>query len=380
MKILHVITTLSAGGAERALFNLLQGGLAQKADNAVISLRDIGAFGRRIRDLLVPVYTLDLHTVGGKATSLVRLANLGRQFKPDVIHGWMYHSCAAAFFVKSVLPTDAKLVWAIRQSLYDTGTEKSMTRQVVRLCRALSKRADRITYNSKLSLQQHSDFGFSEQCAEVIPNGIDTDAFQFNEVSRRKFREEHGIASNGFVIGNVSRHHPMKDHETFVRAADELVRTLPNVHVVLCGAGIPAFGEMRAHGMSAAVRKKILFLDEVEDVAALMSGFDVFCQSSWSESFPNVLGEAMSVGVPCIATDVGDSARILGDTGLLISPRSADEIVKAVSTIRSIGSSGYSAMSENARTRITSNFALSTFCDRYETLYRQISNLRQEDV
>ena len=319
--VLHIITGLSTGGAENTLYNLLKGGFADQFNNHVVSLIDEGTMGSLIKKSGVPVTSLGMRHGKPSFSSLRKLRRMVRELKPDLIQGWMYHGNLAATLARTMSPGTPALVWNTRHSLYDLAHEKPMTRQIIRANRFFSSVPDALLYNSELSRKQHEAFGYASLNGRVIPNGIDLQRFSFSGQAGKHVRAELGIPVEACVVGHVARFHPIKDHSTFLRAAESVALRYPDLHFVLCGRDVSMNNASLEKQVPAMLRNRFHLLGERSDVPGLMSAMDIFCQSSWSEAFPNVLGEAMAVGVPCVATDVGDSAIIVGDTGVMVPPR-----------------------------------------------------------
>jgi glycosyltransferase involved in cell wall biosynthesis len=172
------------------------------------------------------------------------------------------------------------------------------------------------------------------------------------------------------LIGLVARYHPMKDHENFLLAASCLAAVRPDVCFVLAGYGVDAGNvDLLALIDALGLRHRVFLLGEVAEVATLTSGFDVACSSSWSEAFPNAVGEAMSCGVPCVVTDVGDSAEIVGDTGWIVPPRDPEALAVAWNKALSIGSETRRALGARARARVLERYGMTAVVGHYEALY-----------
>jgi glycosyltransferase involved in cell wall biosynthesis len=101
----------------------------------------------------------------------------------------------------------------------------------------------------------------------------------------------------------------------------------------------------------------------------LAAALDISVSSSWGESCPIVIGEAMACGVPCVVTDVGDAGWIVGDTGLVVPPRDAGALAVACETLIESGSQRRQAMGLLARTRVAEHFPLQSIMGRYEDLF-----------
>ncbi len=374
MKILHIITGLGAGGAERMLYKLLWGGLDKHFNNKVISLSDEGVFGSYIRKLNVHVSTLGIRRKSIPLAALRELRRLIRNFQPDVIQGWMYHGNGMAWLGRYLAPGKPALVWNIRQSLYGLEFEKPITRQIIRVTCWLSNTPETILYNSRISRNQHEAFGFCSSSGQVIPNGFELRKFGVSGSKSQAIRDQLGILRNVIVVGHVARFHPMKDHANFLRAAALLVKKYNNVHFLMTGREVIKENKALFPLVSNIPARRLHLLGERQDIGELMAAMDVFCQSSWSEAFPNVLGEAMATGVPCVATDVGDSRDIIGDTGIMVRPRDEEVLAAALERIIVMPPKERHALGAAARARIESNYSLPAVVDQYVALYKKLTN------
>ena len=370
---MHIITGLSTGGAERALYNLLRGGLAGNFISHIISLSDEGTIGPRIEALGVPVTVLGMSNGWPTPSGLVKFRRIIKSFRPDLVHGWMYHGNLAATLACAFAPNRPILAWNIRHSLYDLGCEKLMTRQVIRANSLFSNTPDVILYNSRLSRKQHEAFGFTSHNGQVIPNGIDVQQFSFSSSSRQRIRIELGIPTDAPVFGHVARLHPMKDHPLFLRAAANVALRHSEVNFLLSGRDVLPENPSITQLIPEKVCNRFHLLGERSDVEELMSTMDVFClSSSRGEGFPNVLGEAMAVGVPCLATDVGDSAAIVGDTGVIVPPNNEEAFIAGIEHFLTMSSEERCLLGTTARTRIEENYTLGVIVDQYAGLYEDL--------
>jgi len=374
VKVLHIITGLSTGGAERALYNLLSGGLAARDGVVVLSLRDEGTYGRRIRELGVPVYTLGMRRGVPGPVAIARLCMLVRELRPDMIQGWMYHGNLAATLAGWVTPGRPPVAWNIRHSLYSLRDEKPLTRQVILANRCLSGRTDSIVYNSCLSREQHEAFGFLADRGRMIPNGFDTDNLQPSPDLGQLVRRDLAIPEDALVIGHVARFHPMKDHASFLRAAVQVARAMPNTRFLLAGRNVDLVNSALFGIVPSDFVGRFHFMGERDDVPALMQAMDIFCQSSWSEAFPNVLGEAMALGVPCVATDVGDSRDIVADTGMIVPRSDSEALARGLLAMLSKSSDERRALGSAARASVKANYALPRIVGEYQGLYEALAS------
>lgn len=373
MKTLYIITGLTTGGAERALYSVLAGGLTAVDDPVVLSLQGEGTYGPRIKGLGVQVYALDMR--GGIPTprALWRLHKLIRAHRPKVIQGWMYHGNVAASIAARMAPGRPSVAWNVRHSLYDLNAEKLLTRQVIRVSRMLSAGTDAILYNSRLSRDQHETFGFSAKHSQVIPNGFDIEQLRPDAACGETMRAALAIPQNATVIGHVARFHPMKDHASFLRAAVHIMRRRADVVCLLAGRGVHLGNPALVGIVPPEMEGRFRFVGERDDVPELMQAMDVFCQSSWSEAFPNVLGEAMALGVPCVATDVGDSRYIVGETGEMVPPLDSAALATGLLAMLDRPAVERTALGRSARARVEAYFALPSVVEQYHALYERLA-------
>lgn len=371
--VVHIITGLSTGGAERALYSLLYGGLTEKFNNRVVSLSSEGTYGSRIRNLGIPVATLGMKYRLPFVNTLQQLRKEVQVSAPDVIQGWMYHGNLAATLAHIIAPGQPALAWNIRHSLYDMKCEKRMTRQIIRANRTFSGRPDAIIYNSHVSRQQHEEFGFRANDTCVIPNGFDLGRHKPSPDIRRKIRLSLGIPPGSRVIGHVARLHPMKNHAGFIRAAVRATSSLEDVHVILAGRGVRPDNYPLMARIPEAVHDRFHCLGEREDVPSLLNAMDVVVSSSsWGEAFPNILGEAMATGVPCVATNIGDSALIVDDTGISVPPGDEAALAEALMKILAVSETQRRELGATARARVRSSYSLATVVEEYANVYERL--------
>ncbi len=373
MKILHVITGLSAGGAETVLCRLLESLRPPAFEHVVAALGREGALSDRIRSAGARLIHLDMNPMYPNPLALFRLRRGVRGEHPDVIHGWMYHANIAATL--AVWGGDIPVLWGIRQSLYDLKSEKPLTRVVIRLGVRLSRRPLRILYNSVTSARQHEDMGYRRDKTTVIPNGFDTEVFRPDPEARQRLRAELAIPDGTIVIGLIARLHPMKDHASFLRAAALLVQTHPQTIFVLVGEGTDTGdAALRAEIVVAGLSDHMRMCGSRSDVAAINAALDIASSSSsWGEAFPNAIGEAMACSVPCVATDVGDVRDIVGDTGIVVPPRDPEALAAGWRSLIEGERTLRMALGEKARQRIIERYGLAEISERYAGLYREVA-------
>lgn len=365
--MLHIITSLGTGGAERALFNIVtEKNISCKYKSVVISLTDLGFYGPLLKLKGVDVYSLGLKKGTPSFFGFLRLAKLVRQISPDIIQSWMYHANLAAFLINMFFRFP--LIWNIRHSLNDFSNEKYSTRITIRLNCLLSPFVRYIVFNSEASLIQHVSFGFPVKTARCIPNGFDIQAFHFSDLTKFTMRKELNIEENCFVIGHVARFHPIKDHKLFWRAAVKAIQKDQRLIFVMVGRGIGPENFEWQDEVPVCFRNHFRLLGERADVEKIMNVFDVLCLSSRSEAFPNVLGEAMAMGLPCVSTEVGDARFIVGDSGVLVPVGDTELLTDGFIRLASMPEKEFSILKVKARERVVSMFSLEQVAIQYAKL------------
>ncbi len=228
-------------------------------------------------------------------------------------------------------------------------------------------------YNSYRSARQHEDAGYARSRTLVIPNGFDSRRFKPSTRSSRSVRAELGIGDQEVVIGLFGRYHPIKDHRTFLRAAAQLTADQRGVRFVLAGRRVDkANPELAALCHRYGLTEVVVLLGERDDMPRLTAAMDIACCSSRGEAFPNVLGEAMAAGVPCVSTDVGDARAILGETGTIVTPGDPAALANAWRGLIRIGNTERKRLGMAARRRVMERFDLLGISAQYRRLYEEL--------
>jgi glycosyltransferase involved in cell wall biosynthesis len=286
----------------------------------------------------------------------------------------MYHSCLAVQLAGMFTSRQASTLWSIHYSTNSLAEEKWLTALVIRACALLSGLPRKIIFVSHDGQSKHRQLGFDITNSCVIPNGIDATTFVPSFEARASVRSELGLPGDALIVGMVSRYHPMKDYACFLRAAALILQKHPETHFLLVGRAVDGENqELRRliHELGLAHRAHLL--GERHDIPRLAAALDVFSLSSYCESFPTVIGEAMACAVPCVVTDVGDAALIVGDnTGRIVPPRDAVALARAWGEMINLGAEGRAALGRAALSRVSELFPLKSVVHRYEALYESV--------
>lgn len=356
MNIAFLIPSLAAGGAERQLATLARE-LARRGEKiSVVVFYSGGALEGPLRHAGVEIHALGKRGRFEIIGFLARMAGLLRVIKPDVLHAYLPTANLAALAMRPFLP-GTRIVWGVRASFMDLAAYGFASRLVYAIERWCARFPDLIIVNSQKGRERYRAQGFPEAKIAVVENGIDTEYFSPRPEDGRALRGRWGVAPGETVIGLAARIDPMKDHETFLRAGGIAALARSDLRFVCVGGGTEAdFARLRALAESLGVRA--VFAGECHDMPAAYSGFDIAVCSSMGEGFPNMVAEAMACGVPVVATDVGDCARIIGDTGIVVPARDPQALAQGLLRLLARPVAERKALGARARERIAAEFNL----------------------
>ena len=248
-----------------------------------------------------------------------------------------------------------------------------LSRYAYRIECVLSVFADLIIANSHAGREYALSNGFPFEKVVVVPNGIDTDKFKPCREDGEHLRKEWGVSPKGKLVGLVARLDPMKDHTTFIKAAGMLAARCEGVRFVCVGDGPVEYKQqLEELSHNAGLMERLVWAGERQDMSAVYNAFDVAVLSSCTEGFPNVVGEAMACGVPCVVTHVGDTAWIVGDTGVVVPPQNPGALADGLVEILKKLEAEHSALTEHARSRIRGHFGLDAMVNRTADLFAGI--------
>jgi glycosyltransferase involved in cell wall biosynthesis len=367
--VVHLITTLTQGGAERAL-SLLVPGPEEAARNqerhVVVTLAHGGMFADLLRERGVEVRDLGMRPGRDLVVGAVRLRAILREIRPTCIVAWMYHAMFLADVSTALLrgtrrPTNC---WMLQGSLHTTVGLPWHTRAIIAILARRSGVPERVAINSDTGREHHIEYGYRPRTWVMVPTGCDTDTFRPDAQDRAAVREELGIHPEALVAVSVARDHPQKDHGTMIAAIDIAHAKLPELELLLVGTRTERFAREKP-GLP-----RILGLGERGDVTRILRAADLVLSSSVTEGMPNAIVEAMATGLPAAVTDVGDCRAAVADTGLVVDPEDPEALGAAIVRIGSLAPTDRQAMGERARQHIIDRFGVERARTAYRTLWR----------
>lgn len=363
LSVVFVVRQLSFGGAERQLVALARGLHGRGHRVRVLAFYGGGGLEDGLLQAGVPLTILGKRSRWDLVGPFARAAEVIRVERPEIIHGYLVDANIFSLYFRRQVH-GARAVWGVRASGLDWSNYPWAVGALFRLSVPCSRFADLIIANSQSGRRDHISAGYPADRFQVIPNGIDTGVFRPDAAVRAAERTALGYAPEHRVIGLIGRLDPQKGHATFLEAAALMADAAPAARFLCVGNGdesLRARLEMKATALGLGER--VRFLPARGDVTATYNALDLLSTASlFGEGFPNVIGEAMACGVRCVVTDTGDSARVVGETGLVV-PK-GDAAALAEGWLRAL--EGTLATAPGPRARIEAEFSLERLVMRTE--------------
>ncbi len=371
-RVLFLIPSLAAAGAERQLCELVRNMDPQRFEIHVAVFYDPAdcSGGDLTQDIagLPHVHLHSLHKrrgLLGWLVALPRALRLARRIDPHILHGYLDGNLAA---LAAGLPLRKPLVWGIRATVTDPAQLSRLALGVFRATLWSSRFVDLVIFNSHAGLANHVALGLRAPRRMVIPNGFDMDRFRPDPEAGARQKEAWEFPPGTPLVGIVGRLNPVKDHPTFLRAAARLAEARPDLRFVCVGAGPAAYAErLRELARGLGIGDRVRWTGNADDMPAVYNALALLMLTSTDEGFPNVIGEAMACGVPCVATRVGDAALLIGDTGLVVPAGDDEALARGALDLLEEPPAARLARSEAVSERIRAAFSCQALARTTET-------------
>lgn len=375
-KIVHIIIGLNVGGAELMLKRLVLNSQTKgEFKHEVVSLTDLGVIGADLKKAGIPVYTLNMKSFFSILQVYFSLNKLLKQLKPNVVQTWMYH----ADFIGGLAAKRAgvkNIIWGIRTTDVSQGASR-LTVTLRKLCAKLSYHVpSKIICAAHAAKDLHKKIGYDATKMVVIPNGFELDKFKATEDDRKLLRKELDLSDTDIVIGSIGRFNEVKHQKIFIEIAADVIKKNPHLKFVMVGrdndeSNPILMGWLHNYNVSNSFR----LLGQRNDIPQCLKVFDIFCLHSKTEGFPNVLVEALAIGLPCVSTDVGDARHIMKDLGL-ISPSNnaknlAETLEKVIEDYLNQSVEEKNIFEIKARNHIEQNYSMDKLCALYSDIWEK---------
>ena len=366
-RLMYLVHSLDVGGTERLILDLVQR-YRLEAAVSVCCLDRLGRWGEALKQQDIPVHCLDRQP--GLDLRLVwRLGRLLRRERVTLLHCHQYTSFFYGALASVFSPATRVLFTEHGRAYPDIVSPKRKLAN-----RALVRLADGMTCVSNAVKQALITLeGIPAERIDIIYNGVDTQRFAMSEESRLALRMEFGIAGEDPIVGTIGRLDPVKDHRMLLQAFARVRTRVPRAHLMIAGDGDmrePLEQSARSMGIDQAVS----FLGFRSDVPRLLGLYDVFALPSRNEGMPVTILEAMSAGIPVVATAVGDNPYVVvnGVTGFICPPGDSVSFADALTSL--LGDPiTRQRMGHAGRERVLREFTAERMANNYRHVYEMLT-------
>lgn len=335
-------------------------------EHAVLILGHGNDFNNDLKEMGVHVYTLQTRSFIPTPLYLFRLRQIVKKLKPAAIHAWMYHANMAAYHAQAGCP----IVFSVHNTLDALNHEKWATRVVLRYGARLSRHANAVVYCSEKGRIQHELIGYDASHSIFIPNGVDTHVFRPNPEAGKHVRDMLGLKKHSKLFGQVARFHHIKNQTGLIKAFAGLTARSSSAELILIGKGCDHNNKLLVDLVSDhGIGNRVHLLGGRNDVEKILPGLDFLVSPSLSEAFPVAIAEAMACGLTCIATDVGDTAVLLEDTGVVVPRNDNAALTHAMQEMETLPENRRIEMGMKARKLIQQKYSIDIVASMYHTLY-----------
>lgn len=372
-----VITSLSMGGAQKVLLQLLDSKLsADFPPVCVIVLRRVIDLEAQFVRLNIPLIYLELERPWRTPGRLIEAVRLLKAHKVCILYSVMHHANLCAVLLRFFVGKHLRVVW----SLHDTPLEGLYTRWDHRflfwLTVKFSTIPERIVLVSARSRRRYIEQKYPLKQLHLIPNGV---AIRLNSRAqitaiRGEVRAELGLSPNAILVGSLTRYVVEKDIPCMLRAFKRFCANEPDAFLLLAGEGMTADNaELAELLFGLGLDRRVLLLGVRSDAPRLLSAMDIATLSSRSEAMPLFIAEAMAAGVPCVASEVGDIPQLLGEAGYLVPPENPQALATGWHKVLALSGAERWHMVTTARERIRTEFGVERMVARHRDLFGAIA-------
>ena len=371
--VFFLIRSLNIGGTERQLVELVKGLDKTRFKVTVGIFYNEGALIKEIKGIPgIRVISLNKRGRWDLAWFIYHFIKILTTLKPHILYSFLPDANLVGL-ISGKIARVRRIVWGVRASNMDVSSYDWLAMTSLRLSAFLSRFPDAIITNSVAGKEFHRSIGYSTNRMMVVPNGIDTDRFKPDHSVGLRVRDKWNIDEEKIAIGLVGRLDPMKDHTTFLQAVKIFEQRKCSVRFVCIGDGKePYKSEIHSLCSALGLNGSLIWAGERYDMVAVYNAMDMITSSSFSEGFSNVIGEGMACGVPCVVTDVGDSAIIVGETGIVVPPKDPQALADGWrSMLKRLNDKSYS-INEMARARIVSYYNSEILIQKTSRMFRSL--------
>ena len=395
-KVLHIVSGLAVGGAERSLLRLCQ----TLADESAKDAAKNGGVHCEVASLSQSLALADefpravwrynlRQTPWRAAQQLGALIDQAREFAPDIIQGWMYHgNLTASIVARRIRRADRPpVIWSVRHSADNLAAEAPLLRGMIwlggsRLFAPLFN-PQRVVYNSHRGWHTHTCLGYGRNASTIVPNGVDCERFAPPTAQQRlAARLRFGLAPEEVALGCVARFHPQKGIEDLLAAMAQLTpKAAPGAAgptrrrtLLLAGEGMTGHNpELMGLISRYDLVDQVKPLGVVDDLQALYWALDgLVLPSRFGEGTPNVILEAQACGLGVVATDVGDAARLVRKPRFVAAPEDSAGLGYAIASLLGLTDEQRAELGATNAAHVREHYRATDCLARYTGLYQEL--------
>jgi glycosyltransferase involved in cell wall biosynthesis len=294
------------------------------------------------------------------------------ELNPDIVQTWMYHADLIGGFA-AYSSGIKNVIWNVRSSDITKGGSRQ-TLFVRRICAMISRIIpQKIVFVGRRSQILHCDLGYDESRSTVITNGFSLTLLNVLPIKTAAFRSQLRLTDDNLLVGFVGRAEFIKGPDIFIKAMAPLFAQFSNLIVLMVGRGMTTENQDLVRWLGeTGYPERFRILGQRNDVPVCLSAMDVFCLSSRSEGFPNALGEAMLMGLPCVTTDVGDARFLVGTSGIVVPNEDVAKLSIAIDKLLSLKPQERTLLGKDSQNRIKDRFSLERFLMNFEAIYDEV--------
>ena len=340
---------------------------------SVVSLTDLGDLGGPLKAQGYTVHTLGLAGAFSLVTVFFKLLGLFRREKPDVVQTWMYHADLIGGLAAR-LSGCKKIYWGVRCTTVPIGSR--VTYWLMKTCARLSRLVPyKVICVADAAKQSHIEYGYDPSKLVVIGNGFEIERFDRHKLLNSGQQINFKKQDNELVIGCVGRFHPDKGQDLLIAAAKQLVELVTaeqlalKLRFVLVGRDCDQQNQQLIELVeSEQLTDNFTLYGQSNNVPAVLAGFDISCMPSRTEGFPNGLGEAMAMGVPCVATDVGDAKALGGDTVTVVTSHDVNALTQGLLEMIKMTNGQRELLGQRCAARIRQHYSIESVKAKFKLL------------
>ena len=380
-KILHIITSLSGGGAQRVLFRLIDNSkkIETEFEHIILNLSQGGFYEKKFLEINVKVYNIGIPKGTFSIKYIFDIINYLKNINFDIIQTWMYHSDFLGGIL-SKLFTNKNVIWNIRSANLSWKLNKWHTIVIARICSMISYFIpDKIISNSNKAIAYHRSYGYSKKKFNLIFNGFDSQYLKPNSEIRKNLRKKFNINEDDFVIGNIARWDLQKDQNNLLNAFSKLGEN-KKIKLFLLGENIN-YNNLHLTNLIEKYKidkDNIILQEQTDSVYDFINIFDLSVISSIGESFPNAIPESMLMCIPVVSTKVGDIESVIdASTGWICESGNSTDLFEKISFAIFVcqkKKDEWEKKKINCRKKIINFFGIKEMLDNYNNVWKETLN------